>query len=233
MMTVAGVRMAPVLALAMWGVGAGARQTGFVPPAGYGGWGGPPIASTVEPGAPVLTSLASATVKPLVHILPTYPGAAKSSFRIIGAYRITEPPGTRLVEVSARNYLPLLARFSDGRCFTFSADYTGPTLSKASFHRVRCDERRPTVEPAPPAPLTDRALRMIGVSWGFAAWADDLAGLTYVTKPFAETCQPFMIVRLPVTNIMSMNSPDAPLADMTLLTRIDGKPVLMTLEILY
>ena len=57
--------------------------------------------------------------------------------------------------------------------------------------------------------------------------------LTYITKPFATTYQPLMTVRLPVAAIMAMNSPDAPLADITLLTRLKGQPTLVTLEVVY
>lgn len=232
-MTALGTRAASVLALALWGVGAEAGQTRFVPLVGHGGRGAPPIALSVDAGTPVLTSLASTTIEPMVHILPTYRGAAKSSIKVIGAYRITEPAGTRLVNASASGYLPVELRFNDGRCFTLTAEYAGPTLSNAALHGVGCDERAPVAEPASPAPPADRALRKIGVSWGFAAWADDQIGVTYVTTPFAKIYQPFMAVRMPVTKIMAMNSPDAPLADMTLLTRIDEQPVLMTLEVVY
>ena len=232
-MATAFATIAAVLALTVSGVDADARPLGFVPAAGYGGKGGPPLASSVEPGAPALTSLSPAKIAPLIHILPSYPSAGKSSVKIIGAYQIAEPAGTRLVKVSAPGYLPVTARFSDGRCFTFTADYAGPTLSNAVFHRAGCDEHRPAAEPAPPTPPAGRALRLIGVSWGFAAWADDRAGLTYLTEPFVKTYQPFITVRSPVTNIMAMNSPDAPLADMTLLTRVGGHPALITLEVVY
>lgn len=234
MATAAAVaRIAAVLALTVWSVGGDARQLGFVPAAGYGGKGGPPVASSAEPGAPALTSLSPATIAPLIQILPNYPGAGKSSVKVIGAYQIAEPAGTRLAEVWARGYLPVTARFSNGRCFTFSADYAGPALSDAALHRAECDERRPAAETAPPTPPADLGLRLIGVSWGFAAWADDRAGLTYVTEPFAKVYQPLMTVRSPVANIMAMNSPDAPLADITLLTRVRGQPVLITLEVVY
>jgi hypothetical protein len=229
----AGARTAAVLALAVAGVSGEARQFGFVPPSGYGGKGGPPLATPAQPGAPALTSLAPATISGLIHILPSYPGAGKSSVKVIGAYRITEPAGTRLVGAWAPGYLPVTVQLSDGRCFAFTADYAGPALSNAALRRVDCEERRPAAEPAPPTPPADHSLRLAGVAWGFAAWTDDRAGLTYITEPFAKTYQPLMTVRLPVTNIMAMNSPDAPLADMTLLTRINGQPALMTLEVSY
>lgn len=229
----AGMRKAAILALAVAGVGADASQFGVVPPAGYGGKGGPPLATPTEPGTPALISLPTAALAPFVQVVPGYAGATKSSVKVIGAYRITEPAGTRLVEAWAPGYLPVALRLSDGRCFAFTADYAGPALSNAALHHINCGARRPASEPAPPTPPAGHSLRLVGVAWGFAAWSDDGTGLTYITAPFAKTYQPLSAVRLPVINIMAMNSPDAPLADMTLLTRIDGQPALVTLEVIY
>ena len=228
------IQTGAMLVLAVEGRAVDARQLSFVPPAGHGGEGSSPLARPAERGAPALTSLKSATIAPLVSIMASYPDAAKSSVKVIGAYRISEPAGTHLVEAWSRGvFLPVTTRFSDGRCFAFTADYAGPTLSNAALHRVECDQPRPIAEPAPPTPPASRDLRLVGVAWGFAAWRSHGAALTYITKPFATTYQPLMTVRLPVAAIMAMNSPDAPLADMTVLTRLNGHPTLVTLEIVY
>lgn len=230
----AGARMAAMVAFAALGIAADAHQSGVVPPTGYGGKGGPPTAPLSEPGAPPLTSLPFKAVTSLIGIDPSYPEAARSTVKVIGAYRIGEPAGTRLVRAWARGaYLPVNLRFDDGRCFTLTAEYAGPTLSNAALHRTSCDAPPAVVEVPPPPPPASPALRLIGFAWGFAAWTDHRAGLTFITAPFAKTSQPLIIARLPVSAIMAMNSPDAPVADMTLLTRMHGHPTLVTLEVIY
>lgn len=230
----AGARMATMVAVAAIGIAADAHQFEFVPPTGYGGKGGAPTATLAERGAPALTSLPFVTVEPLIRIDPSYPEAARSSVKVIGAYRIGERAGIHLVGAWARGaYLPVNLRFDDGRCFALTAEYAGPTLSNAALHRIGCDAQPAVVEAPPPTPPAGRALRLIGVAWGFAAWSDNRAGLTSITAPFAKTWQPLVTARLPVTAIMAMNSPDAPIADMTLLTRIHGHPTLVTLEVIY
>ena len=218
----ASARMATMVAFAAVGIAADAHQLRFVPPTGYGDKNGTPTVTLVDPEAPALTSVPLATFAHLIQIDPSFREAAKSSVKVIGAYRIDERAGTHLAAAWARGgYLPVNLRFDNGRCFALTADYAGPTLSDAALHRIGCDAPPAIVEPPPPPPANS-ALRLIGVAWGSAAWSDHRAGLTFITAPFAKTWQPLITARLPVTAIMAMNSPDAPIADLTLLTRIDG-----------
>ena len=74
---------------------------------------------------------------------------------------------------------------------------------------------------------------LIGVGWGFGAWADDRAGTTMVTVPFVKTFQPFMIARMKASAIMAMNGVDWPGGNVTLVGRIHGRLTVVTLAVTY
>jgi hypothetical protein len=217
--------------LALASVGAVAQ--GFVPPAGYGGKPGPAVAMTAEPGAPALTRIPDASLADLFRVDPAYPRADHAHVKVIGAYAVAEPRRTRLVAAWGQGFLPVTLSFSDGRCFSFSADYVGGILSNGRLTRTGC-EHRPNFEPQPPAPPPPgRTLRLVGSGWGFDAWADDKAGTTLVTVPFAKTFEPFFTTRMPVTAIMAMNGIDWPGGNVTLVGRIHGRVTIVTLEVGY
>jgi hypothetical protein len=129
-------------------------------------------------------------------------------------------------------FLPVNLAFSDGSCFRFQADYVGGRLAGARLNRSDCAARR-LPKAVPGAAPADRHLRWTGASGGFGAWADDRAGTTIVTAPFAKGFTPLFSARMKPLGFMAMNSVDAPLANITLVARIGGKLMLITLLVSY
>ena len=208
-----------------------AADAQFVPPAGYGSKPGPDLATPAEQGAPVLTRVPDASISKLFSVDPAYPRAKLAHAKIVGAFAIAEPVGTRLVSAWALGFLPVLLTFSDGRCFLFAADYNGGTLSNGSLHRADCEHRSIT-EQSPPPP-SGRSLRRIGSSWGYGAWADDRTHTTIITVPFAKTFEPFFTTRMRADAIAAMNGPDWPGGNVTLVGRINDRLMVVTLEVTY
>lgn len=228
--TAAWVRAGAAAALAL--VAAGADAQGFVPPAGYGGTPGPGVATPVEPGSPALTRIPDANLQNLFRVDPAYPRAAAAHARVVGAFAVAEPAGAHFTGAWAQGFMPVTLAFSDGQCFALSADYVGGTLSNGRLHRVGCEPRRKVDEPPPPPPR-GRRLRLVGPSWGFVAWADDRAGTTIVTTPFAKTFQPFFTARMRARVIMAMHGLDWPGGNVTLVGRVAGRLTVVTLEVSY
>ena len=221
---------APVgLALAFVGIDAHAWQ--FVPPAGYSGNATfPGVASPAEPGAPALTRIPDAKLSDRFRVNPTYsrPGHVK----VVGAFAILAPKGEHLLAAWAPGFLPVTLSFSDGRCFSLSADYVGGALSNGRLNRVSC-ERRPNADtPAVPQP-SDGSLRLVGSAWGYDAWANPRTGTTIVTAPYAKTFEPLFTARMVTNAIMAMNGPDWPGGNVTLVGKIDSRLTVVTLEVGY
>lgn len=203
------------------------------PPAGYSGNATlPGIARPVEPGAPALTRIPDTALSGLFRIDPGYPHAAAARVKVVGAFAVDEPADTHLVAAWAAGFLPVTLSFSDGRCFSLTADYNGGTLSNGRLNRVQCEGRR-NVDKPPPSPPSDRSLRLIGSAWDYGAWADDRAGVTIVTVPFAQTFEPFFTARMVTNAIMAMNGPDWPGGNVTLVGRINDRLMVVTLEVNY
>jgi hypothetical protein len=220
-----------VLVLALAAIGVDAQP--FVPPAGFLGKPGPGVATPPEPGSPPLSRIPDASIADRFRVDPDYPRHGDAAAKVIGAFDIAEPPGTHLVSAWGRGFLPVTLSFSDGRCFSLTADYAGGTLSNGRLTRVSCGPKPNLYEPqlAPPPP--DRGLRPVGSSWGYGAWSDDRTGTTIITAPFAKTFQPLFTARMGVTAIAGMNGPDWPGGNMTIVGRIDGRLVVVTLEVGY
>lgn len=163
---------------------------------------------------------------------PAYPRAKLAHAKVVGVFAIAEPAGTHLVSVWAAAFLPVLLTFSDGRCFSFSADYEGGTLSNGALRRADC-EHRSFAEEVSPKPPAGRSLRLIGSSWSYAAWADDRTHTTIVTVPFSRTFRPFFVAHMRTDAIAAMNGPDTPGGDVTLVGRVDGWLMAVTLEVSY
>lgn len=219
------------LAVMLLAVAAEARQ--FVPPAGYSGDARQPgVALPAEPGAPALTRLADASLSNLFRIDPSYRRAGAAHVKVVGAFAVAEPAGKRLVAAWARGFLPVTLSFSDGRCFSLTADYMGGTLSGGRLNRVKCGSR-PTMDDPPPPPPPGRALRLVGASWGYGAWADDRTKVTIVTAPFAKSFEPLFTADVVTSAMMAMNGPDWPGGNITLVGRVKGRLTVVTLEIGY
>ena len=213
--------------LAFAGAGAGARQ--FVPPAGYTGTPGPGVVSPAEPGTPALRRIPDADLAGLFKLNPTYSRAANAHLKVVGAFEVAETSDVRLVDAWAPGFLPVTLKFSDGRCFSLAADYTGGTLSNGRLHAVSCGERK-TYAPSAAKPA-DASLRYIGGSWGYGAWTDDKTGTTLVSAPETETFEPLFTTKMAVNAIMAMNGIDWPGGNITLVGRIDGRLTVVTLEV--
>lgn len=209
--------------------------TQVLPPAGYSfapAVPRPAIALDPEPGAPALTRVPDASLARLLLVDRGYSRATEASVKVVGAFAIAEPAGGRLIEAWSPGFLPIALRFSDGRCFSLSADYENGTLGDGRLRRTACDARRGTERAPPPAPVA-MGLRLVGVSWGFAAWVDDRARTTIVTVLGARTFVPLFSAHLRVEAALAMNSPDAPLANVTLVGRIRGRLTVVVLAVAY
>lgn len=225
-------RISAGIAIAVATVGAPAQ---FVPPAGYSGGGSRPgVAVPSDPSAPLLTRIPDTAVSRLIHVDPAYRrGAAVGHAKVVGAFAIAETRKAHLVAAWSPGFLPVTLSFSDGRCYALQADYEGGTLSNGRLSKVGCEGRRTFDEPARLQPPSDRALRLIGMAWGYGAWADDRAKATIVTAPGAATFQPLFTARMTASAIMAMNGPDWPGGNVTLVGEIEGRLTVVTLEVGY
>jgi hypothetical protein len=152
--------------------------------------------------------------------------------KIAGAFAIVEPKHAHLVGAWAPGFLPITLSFSDGRCFSLTADYVGGTLSNGRLDRVNC-ERLPNID-APISPQSfDKSLRLVGSAWGYDAWADPRSGTTIVTVPHSKTFEPLFTARMATSAIMAMNGPDWPGGNVTLVGKVDGHLTVVTLEVGY
>lgn len=221
--------------LCLTGVGAKAQ---FVPPAGYGGDapGAPPrpgVARPAEPGAPALKRVPDASLAGLFRVDPAYRRANAAHAKVVGAFTVAETKRARLTGAWAPGFLPVTLSFADGRCFAFSADYEGGTLSNGSLHRTGCDGGGKTYDPGTAQPLPGSRLRRIGASWGYGAWADDQKHVTIITAPEGNAFEPLFTTPMEVSAIMAMNGPDWPGGNITLVGKVDGKLMIVTLEETY
>jgi hypothetical protein len=215
------------LALALVSIAGHAAQ--FVPPAGYlGKPTASAVASQAEPGAPALTRVPDASLSDRFHVDPSYPRNAH--VKVVGAFTVAEPAGTRLLSVWSPGYLPLTLSFSDGRCFSLTADYIGRTLSNGRLSRTNCDDRR-TINQPPAPPPPDRSLRLVGSSWGYNAWLKPGSHTTIITAPYAKTFEPLFTARMTTIAMMAMNGPDWPGGNVTLVGRVGGRLMAVTLDV--
>jgi hypothetical protein len=222
----------PALLLSLALAASGAPAQPFVPPAGFGGKPSGPAVIPPAPGVPALSPIDDSELAGLIRMDPAYRRAASAAAKVIGAYRIAEP--ARLVEAWAPGFLPVTLAFADGKCFRLEADYVGSRLSRARMAPSGCEHLPPAYEPPqPPPPPPGRALRLVGTAWGYAAWADDRAGTTIVTAPGREAFEPLFTARMAVSAIMAINGPDWPGGNMTLVGRIEGRLVVVVLQIAY
>lgn len=219
------------VAFAVAAIGADAQQ--FVSPAGYSGNPTRPhFATPPEPNAPALTRVPDATLSSLFRVDPAYRRAAAAHANVVGAFAVVEPADTHLVAAWSPGFLPVTLSFSNGRCYSLEADYVGGTLSNGRLTQVTCEGRQSFEEPPAPPP-SGRSLRLVGSAWGYGAWADDRTGTTIVTAPHAKTFEPLFTARMESRAIMAMNGPDWLGGNVTLVGRIDGRPMVVTLEVSY
>src|SRR5690349_18339930 len=102
-------RAGAAAALALAAMSAGAQP--FVPPAGYTGKPGPGVATPAEPGAPALTRIPDASLAGLFRVNPTYSRGLAAHAKVIGAFAVEEPRGTRFVAAWAPGFLPVTLSF--------------------------------------------------------------------------------------------------------------------------
>lgn len=231
-------------AAALMVAGASAQGLQFVPPAGYSGGNSVArkgVATPPEPGAPALSRIPDSQLSSLFKVNRTYRRAGKNSrlwrtsgatAKVVGAFAIAEPPGMHFVDAWALGFLPVTLSFSDGRCFSMSADYVNGTLSNGRLNRVSCEGRRTVDGPPPPKPA-DQSLRLLGSAWGYGAWTDPKTSITIVAAPFQTKFEPLFTARMKATAMMAMNSPDAPFGNVTLVGKINGRLSVVTLEVGY
>lgn len=207
----------------------------FIPPVGYGA--GPNgasrscVAPVVDTSAPHLTCIPIAEAAKLFKTNPGYPNADQQRLQVVGAYSLDLPAGERLTDASAGGYLPVHLKFSGGQCFNLSAEYYGK-LSEARLTPATCDGQSFKNDRVAPRPA-GKSLRLVGSAWGYDAWVDDKVGTTIVTAPYSKTFKPLFTAHMPVTAIMAMNSPDAPLGNVTLVGQLHGKSVVFVLEVSF
>lgn len=229
------VRTSCWVAIAAGLIAAPAIAQEFTPPIGYSAGSNaaarPCVAPVVDGSAPRLTCIPIAEVAKLFKTDPAYPNADKQHLQVIGAYYLDLPAGERLTEASAGGYLPVHLKLGGGRCYSLSAEYYGK-LSDARLTPATCDGRSFKDDRIAPQP-TGKSLRLVGSAWSYDAWVDDKAATTIVTAPYSKTFKPLFTARMPVTAIMAMNSPDAPLGNVTLVGHLHGKPVVVVLEVSF
>jgi len=179
------------------------------------------------PGAPRLTRVPDASLSDLFRVDPAYPRNAHA--KAVGAFVVTEPAGAHLRAAWSGGYLPITLAFSDGRCFLMTADYNGGKLSNGRLTQASCKNQPANVpEPAPPS---DPSLRFVSSSWGYNAWLNPKSHTTTVTAPYVKTFEPLFTARMTTLAMMAMNGPDFPGGNVTLVGRINGKPMVVTLEV--
>lgn len=185
----------------------------------------------IEADAPRLTRLSDASLQGQFHIDPAY--SKPASVKVVGAYTIDEWPGGAFLSAWGRGFMPESIAFSDGRCFSFHADYLYGTLWNGRLNRVACV---PTpLQPTSPkmSPPAGSPLRLVASQGRYAAWRDEASGTTFVTAPFADKFAPFFSTRLHILAMFAVNGVDFPGGNITFLTRLDGRLTLVTLEVMY
>jgi hypothetical protein len=207
----------------------------FVPPAGYSGDGSRPgVAVPSDPSAPPLTRIRDTAVWSLIHVDPLYMrGSAVGHAKVVGAFAIAETSKAHVVAAWSPGFMPVTLSLSDGRCYLLQADYEGGTLSNGRLSKVVCEGQPKFDERVLPHPPAGRLLRLIGSSWGYAAWVDDRAKTTIITAPGATTFQPLFTAQMTSSAMMAMNSPDSPGGNITLVGRINDRLTVVTLEVGY
>jgi len=191
-------------------------------------------------GDPVLATLDPAQVSGFFTPGAAYPvpGSTRESgtvrpihVRVIGAYAINEPKGARVVGMGGPGYMPVTLKFSDGRCFVLSASYVGELLSSGGLGQIACPPRSTDPEDWPVSRPSDSSLRLIGTSWGYSAWADRTRGQVTVAVPNNFTFIPLFTTPMRVLAMTAMNSPDAPIGDLTLVGTLNGRMSVVTLAV--
>ncbi len=119
--------------------------------------------------------------------------------------------------------LPANVSFSDGHCYFFEADYNGGS-------ETQCVGRPASGGPSISPPSCSR-LKYVGIAWRYAAWRDDAAKTTIVTAPDAKPWQPLFTAEMATLEIMTMNVPDYPGVNVTLVGKLDGRLTLVTLKV--
>lgn len=209
----------------------------LMPPSGYddGPPGSPPppgVATDVEPGAPALTRLSDAATARLFQLDPHYPRLSSAHLKVVGAFGIRETSKMRVVAAWSAGFLPMLMAFSDGRCFALSATYNSGLLAEGKLIREpRC--RQPKSLPALAVPPPGDGLRWIGAPWGYGLWADDRRHSTVVTAPQRNTSTRFFTAEIALIGAGAMNGPDWPGGNITMVGRVKGKLIAVTLEVTY
>ncbi len=227
-------RFLRVIASLAMAVSATATQAQFVPPAGYSGDGPlPGVAPNQDPSRPRLTRLSDIEISRMVKPDPSYRrGTSTAHTKVVGAFAIDEDK-TKVTAAWSFGFLPITLEFDDGRCLLLKADYIGGTLSNGRFESADCNDHRPAKQPAKASPPAEQALRYLGSSWDFGAWMDDRKRQTIVTAPTGTKYQPLFSVAMDGLAIAAMSGPDYPGGNVTLVGRVDGRLVVLTLEVGY
>lgn len=217
----------------------------FLPAGGDSGTTPPPgVAKVTDPHAPHLARIEDDSIAKLIHLNGAYPnwyatahvpsiGAMPPHAKLIGAFTIAETKRRHLMAAESPSFLPVTLFFSNGQCYSFRANYEGGILAKERLTQVPCQHHNPYEgeRRAHPKPTSD--LRLLGTSWGFGTWIDDKSQSTFITAPSPRTIEPLFSLDAVSISMMAMTSPDTPSGNLTLVSRIKGKLVIMTLEVSY
>lgn len=146
---------------------------------------------------------------------------------IVGSYELLLSPGLSLQDAWAPGFLPVALSISDGRCVTFEADYygtlrNGRISSECAFKRASGDQ---------PTPRLREGLRYVSSSWGYEAWVDDRRHRTLIMAPGTIADEPLMVAPMITTGFMAMSDPHGYGAAMTLVGLLNGKTMIVTLEV--
>lgn len=183
------------------------------------------LAANAGAAGSALSCLPIAEVQTLFQSAPAYRPGAPKLLRVISAYSLSDELGRRIKAVKANGYLPVYLTLNNGTCLSLTAEYE----RNARLDPAECNGQ-PSQAQSSVAQPPDKTLRFVGASWGYSAWLNRNGRSTIVTAPFAKTFEPLFITQMPVTAIMAMNSPDAPMGNVTLVGRVRGKVAIVVLE---
>ncbi|MBB4153349.1 hypothetical protein GGQ80_001251 [Sphingomonas jinjuensis] len=195
--------------------------------AGHGGSSSADAARR-DASAPTVRHVDEQQIAGRFAISPRYSRRLTARLSVVGAYELVLPANLALVRAWSPGFRPVAMTFSDGVCRTFEADY---------IHTLKNRRLSPTCAFNPPvdgAPITVRreGMRLVSSAWGFQAWADDTHERTVLTIAGRPADEPLFDASMAVTSMIAMRDPHGVGGDITLVGTINGKPMIVTVEVI-